>query len=159
MLWNLHIRAVYNEKWGCRYPESVCQSTRCKTACLSRLLGARRSKLPFIHESNAFASWEMLAKMTSDPLRLNCFGLHSTKALCSMKNDNMKRTVHVEASQEICHLIISEQLRADWGWEEEFLFWNDRAGDSTKWGAVTVCVLFHFKGPPHYQSWTYHALS
>lgn len=125
--------------------------------CLSRLLGARRSKLPFIHESNAFASWETLAKMSSDPLRLNCFGLHATKALCSMKNDNMKRNVHVEASRRICHLIITEQLRADWGWEEEFLFSNDRAGDSTKWGAVTVCLLFYFKGPPHYQSWSCHA--
>lgn len=128
---------------------------QCK--CLSRLSGARRSKLPLIPENNAFAFWEMLAKMSPDPLRLNCFGLHATKALCPMKNDNMKGNVHVEASQRICHLIISEQLKADWGWEKAFLFWNNREGDSTRWGAVTVCLLFHFKGPPRYQSWSYHA--
>lgn len=132
ILWNLHIEAFYNEELGSPNPESAYKSTKCKTVYLSRLLGARRSKPPFIHESNGFTSWGMLAKMSPDPLRSNYFGLHATKALYSVKNDNMKRNVHLEASERICYLIISEQLRPDWEWEQQFLFWNDRAGDSTK---------------------------
>lgn len=113
--------------------EPVCQSTRCKTAwCLAQLSGTRRSKLLSVHESNAFASWEMLAKVSPHPLRVNCFGLHAPKALYSMKNNNLKRNVHVEASRRICHLIICKQLRAGWRWEEKFLFWNDRAGGRAK---------------------------
>lgn len=70
--------------------------------------------------------------MSPDPLRANCFGLHATKALYSMKKDNLKRNVHVKVSQRICHLVICEQLRASWGWEQKFLFWNDRAGGRVK---------------------------
>lgn len=58
----------------------------------------------------------------------------------------------MEASLRICHLVMSELLRAGRGWEEELPFWSDRAGHSTKWGTQNC---FTSKDPLNHQPWSY----
>lgn len=99
------------------------------------------------------ASREVLAKVSPCSFKAELLWSPCHKSTFSQINDNVKRNIRVETSLRVCHLVISEQLRAGWGWEEEFLFWSDRAGHSTKRG--THNCVFHFKGPPHHQPWSY----